>query len=106
MKYVRCSQLFSLVVLYTLLLSPLFLPAMVQSIDDDVYVYLGKELSNISHVISCIRNLDDNKNSPLDEFHAHIENGFFLAPYNNVLEVLEYASNLLQSNRNKLSLDQ
>jgi hypothetical protein len=73
---------------------------------DDLYVYLGKELSDIDQILSRIKNLDDNKNSPLDELHTYIEDGFFLARYNSVLEVLEYADTILQSNSNKLNPDQ
>jgi len=68
------------------------------------YVCFDEKLSKITRVISRISDLDDNKNSLLLQLNKHIANGFSWAEYDVVCEVLEYAADVLQSNRKKVSV--
>ena len=105
------SRFLSLFISFSLLVGPLPLSAIAEAIaanlsdleinneikkTDNSYVYLGKDVSNIAEIITRISNLDDQKNSPLAELKYHIEQGFFFAEYNAVIETLAYAETVLQ----------
>ena len=71
---------------------------------DGSYVYLGKDLSNIIDVVSRISELDGDQNSPLWELKRHINEGFFLADYDAVIEALANAEAVLQKNYKQLDV--
>jgi hypothetical protein len=71
---------------------------------DELYIYLGKELSNIIDVVSHISELDRQPHSPLTTLKNYIDEGFFLAEYNSVIEALEYAKFFLQTNQKQLNI--
>ena len=69
---------------------------------DMSYVYLGRDRSNIINFLSQLCAFDQNINSPLHKLCEHIRNGFFIAEYDEVLNVLEHAASILD-NHNKRS---
>ena len=69
---------------------------------DVLYVYLGKELSNIAHVLKEISLLDKNNNSPLVLLKKHIEDGLLLSHHEEVSDALEYAEQTLQDHYKQL----
>ena len=110
MKQLYYQQIFSLLMV-NLLLSPLSLAAIVDVKDiklsddeeqviknyDNTYVYLGNEISHIGSIISSINNLNDDKRSILHALQDHIEKGFLIGLYDEVLEALRYAEIILQN---------
>src|SRR4030095_10590456 len=110
MKQPYYQQIFSLLMV-NLLLSPLPLAAIVDVKDiklsdgeeqvirnyDNTYVYLGNEISHIGSIISSINNLNDDKRSILHALQDHIEEGFRIGLYEEVLEALRYAESVLQN---------
>jgi Chaperone of endosialidase len=106
MKLIRVLPLLPLIVFFIAPVS-LPLPAIAQNTSATVsYVYLGKEFSDIDEIILRIKSLDEANYSPLNELLSHIENGFFLAPYDSVIDALHYAKTILQSNYATLNPDQ
>jgi hypothetical protein len=115
MNRVNCSRFFYLFLSFLLLISPLPLSAMIEKStstleiethktiinSDDSYVYLGSELSNIAHIIDRVSAWDDNKDSLLHALKNHIDNGFFLAPYDAVMQALAYAETVIEHNINE-----
>ncbi len=121
MKQSYVFRCFSLILSVLLLFAPLPLSAISESLinklsedekqsislcQDDIYLYLGEELSDISRITATIINLDNNKDSLLVELHEHIENGFLIGHYNTIAEALEYAATVLHRSHNTLSHDQ
>src|SRR5579863_9200259 len=113
MLNIRFSPLHSLITSCALLLSPLPLSAMSQDIivklsnveqqyitenSDHIHIYLGKDVSNIIHVLLRIKDLDNNQSSPLHAFAHHIEQGFVIEDYDTILEILNYAETILDNN--------
>src|SRR5438309_5510321 len=65
---------------------------------DHKYIYLGQDLSDIITVISEISKFDNDHNSPLHQFKKHIDNGFSIGSYDAIIQVSEYAQNIIQKN--------
>jgi len=63
------------------------------------YVYFGPERSKIKELISQLKDLDDNNNSPLHKLHEHVTRGPRLVEYEAVVETLAYAEKFLQNNK-------
>ncbi len=112
MNYVSYVHFVYLFLSFSLLVIPLPLSATAENLVEDPYifqcdnadsyVYLGQDASNIATIIEEINNLDDNSFSLLRELNEHIKNGFDCAEYDAVIETLEYAETVLQSNYKKL----
>ena len=107
----HCHRFFTLFISFSLLIAPLPLPAMAEEIAinissaeadiitrnaDELYIYLGKELSNIGEIITQLTDFDEDRNSPLHALREHIANGFSLAEYDAVVETLKYAELLVE----------
>jgi len=69
-----------------------------KEITHNYYLYLGKELSNITDFVLEISSLDNNPHSPLSDFKKYIEEGFFVAEHDAVVELLQYIELFLQKN--------
>ena len=110
-KYLRS---FYMLLSFALLVAPLPLSAIAEEIavnisdmeahiieqnPDTTYIYLGKDKSNISDIVSQLCDFDEDCNSPLHKLHEHINNGFFIAEYDAIMEVLEYAQAVIHKNR-------
>src|SRR5260221_6152048 len=117
MKQIRISQFSSLAITFGLLVGPLPLSASNQEITtnipqceidfnnqnaDVLYIDLSREYSNIAEIISQLSGLDEKNDSILHALQRHIEDGFFIAEYNAVVEALEYAETVLQKNYTQL----
>ena len=115
------SRFLALLLSFSLLVAPLPISAMSQLIavplseievdivslhPDTSFVYCGKERSKLTDILSQIKELDENNNSPLQELCKHIESGFFLAEYNEVIDTLAYAEIILQKNYAQLDFAQ
>src|SRR5260221_13610657 len=100
----------------TLLLAPIPVSAIVQDVyvsdietelimyqSDMSYIYLGKELSNITQLISELSILDYDKNSSLSQLYHHISQGFFVAHYDDVAAALTHAELILQKHYHLLN---
>jgi hypothetical protein len=110
MKQKNNSRFFGFFLSFTLLIAPLPLLAIAENIvenladieieaisyQDDTYVYLGKELSDVYRIVSAIKDLDDNDDSSLYKLHKHIENGFYIGQTESVEEALWYAEQVLE----------
>lgn len=83
----------------SLLVIPLFLSTATIAHEDARYVYFGSERSNIAELISELKYLDDNSDSPLHQLHEYITRGPRLVEYDAVAEALVYAENFLQKNK-------
>jgi hypothetical protein len=112
------SRFFSFLLSCALLVSPLPLSAMAQEIiinmsasdtrviiqhPDESYIYLGKDLSAITQLISDISYLDGDNNSPIHRLKEHIASGFNVAQYDSVIEALACAEIILQRNYNRMN---
>ncbi len=121
MKQFFISRFFSLTLALSLLLAPLPLSAMTNSMissiseaeihiinedPDNTYISLESNSSDIGKIISYIIDLDNNKNSILTELQEYIENGGLIAQYDAVVEALEYAESVLQNSYNTVDHDQ
>src|SRR5260370_37597576 len=58
---------------------------------DVKYMYLGKGESGLYDVISQVNELDDNKDSILNDLQQHIDDGYSIGLQNAVVQALEYA---------------
>src|SRR3990172_9958561 len=109
MNHINYSRFFYLFLSFSLLIAPLPLSAMVEKaasnlefqicktvINDDSYVYLGSELSNIAEIVDIVSAWDDDKKSMLHELKNYIDNDFFLAPYDAVVGTLAYAEAIIE----------
>jgi len=70
---------------------------------DEKYVYLGKDFSDLYEVISRIHRLEDNEDSLLGDLQQHIDNGFFVGAYDDVVETLDYAEKVLEAHAAKIN---
>ena len=116
MRTIRFYQLFYLFLSFSLLMGPLPIVAMAEEIGqyisetekdilaanpENSYIYLGKDQSKIADFISEVCSLDDDINSPLHKLNEHINNGYWIAEYDAVMEALEYAESVLYKNKAK-----
>src|SRR5438477_7345859 len=114
---IKFPRFFYLFLSFVLLIAPLPLSAVTEEIamnisemetdiiaqnPDTSYIYLGKDQSNIASIVSQLCNLDNDLSSPLHKLHEHINNGFFIAEYDAVMEALEYAESIIYKNNKKL----
>src|SRR5690606_20334577 len=58
---------------------------------EELYVYLGRDLSNIADVVLEVSQLDANTSSPVHLLKKYLEDGFVIGLQDEVLEVLNYA---------------
>ena len=70
------------------------------------YVYVGKEVSNITPLMTELSKLDDDQESLVHRLKKHIEKGFNIGNYDGVAQTLEYAEQLLGKKRNSLDEEQ
>ena len=64
--------------------------------NDLQYVYLDKEFSDLYKVISRIILLDDSNDSILSKLCKYVDEGFCIAEYDFVVEILNYAAKTLE----------
>ncbi len=118
MKQTHYQQLFFLSIINLLLISPLLAIMDAKNIKlsrdeehiienyDNTYVYLGSDVSNIGAILSSIDSLNDDKRSILHALQNHIENGFLIGLYDEVLEALHYAETVLCNKSGMLEVNQ
>jgi len=97
MKMKHYSSIFSLILLVS---------AQVFKADNDGYIDLDKNRSNLAQVVTDICGWDDDKNSLLWQLNRYISNGNPVALQKAVLEVLAYAESVVVKKRKKLSSEQ
>src|SRR6266478_1137757 len=105
MKKFCMSYFFTITAVFSLLIAPLPLSAMVQESfgeAHDTYICLGQDLSNIGDIITHIKDLDDSDNSPLNGLHEYIKDGFLVGEYDAVLEALIYAETVVEKKSEQL----
>ena len=117
MKHLKLPYIFSLFISLILLISPLPLSAMAEDVllnmvehdknilinhDDELYIYLGKNMSNIARLIVEVGALDNNSHSPIVQLKHHIDKGYNIAQYDAVIEVIQYMQTILYKNYEQL----
>ena len=71
----------------------------------ETYIYLNQDLIDIINEILEFNAMADESSELLFEFAKHVENGYCIARYHAVLEILDAAKTILQSHSTKLESD-
>jgi hypothetical protein len=121
MARIHCSQVFSLLILFSLLVVPLSLFSLAEEIimniseceadaiaqnSDGLYIDLSKERSNLAEIVADISAWDENKNSLVCQLNTYINDGYSIAFKDAVLETLAYAESVVAKKSKQLSHDQ
>lgn len=113
MRMIRFSYLISFIISLSSISSSLFCASLsereiahVIHNQDTKHVYCGQDSSNLMKVAYEISLLDNDKDSLVHQFCAHIERGLKIAEYSSVVQMLEHALSVLENTETPQLVDE